>query len=78
MTEFFVCLGRDGALRRLDAAARRPYLRRILSCALLPNLSDFLGSATAPLSSEALAKAEVAPVGVSPTESTIRVGSPFG
>ncbi len=30
-TEFFVCLGRDGALRRPDAAARRPYLRRILS-----------------------------------------------
>ena len=31
-TKFFVCLGRDGALRRPDAAARRPYLRRILSC----------------------------------------------
>jgi hypothetical protein len=25
-TEFFVSLGRDGALRRPDAAARRPYL----------------------------------------------------
>ena len=30
-TKFFVCLGRDGALRRPDAAARRPCLRRILS-----------------------------------------------
>ncbi len=30
-TKIFACLGRDGALRRPDAAARRPYLRRVLS-----------------------------------------------
>jgi len=34
-TKFFISLGRDGAPRRPGVAARRPYLRRLLSCARL-------------------------------------------
>jgi hypothetical protein len=42
-----------------------------------PIISDFFGSATVPLSSEALAKEEVAPVGVPPTESFRRNRSTY-
>jgi hypothetical protein len=35
-SKFFIYLGRDGAPRRPGVAARRPCLRRILSCATEP------------------------------------------
>ena len=78
MTEFFVCLGRDGALRLWTPQRGVPTSEEFCRAPCSPILATFSGSAAAPLSSEALAKAEAAPVGVSPTESTIRVGSPFG